>query len=137
MFMERLSKQKKLKKSFEKLVQKLKYQRSQTKIKLGDTSFKNCITKTFYFQKRNIFLSRGYRNIWNYPQVSLLKLYFNICGGGENRTPVRIRLMQNIYKLSFLIIVLPNFASGTKTKLNQLFFFHLKFKSKFETSLCL
>ena len=51
-------------------------------------------------------------------QIFSLELFTNICGGGENRTPVRIRLMKNIYKLSFLIIVLFNFVSGTKTKLN-------------------
>ena len=49
---------------------------------------------------------------------TILNKFSNICGGGENRTPVRIRLMKNIYKLSFLIIVLFNFVSGTKTKLN-------------------
>ena len=59
-----------------------------------------------------------------------------ISGGGENRTPVRNRVMQDAYTLSRPIGILFFLLSATKIRKNQPAEFHLKFADTFETSLC-
>ena len=49
-----------------------------------------------------------------------IEINFNICGGGENRTPVRNSLVINVYMLSLRIIILLFFKSETQIKKSQL-----------------
>jgi len=59
-----------------------------------------------------------------------------ISGGGENRTPVRNRVMQDVYKLSRPIGILSCHLSVTKIWKDQSAKFRPKFADTFGTSLC-
>ena len=57
-------------------------------------------------------------------------------GGGENRTPVRNRVMQDAYTLSRPIGILFFLLSATKIRKNQPAIFHPEIASIFGISLC-
>jgi len=57
-------------------------------------------------------------------------------GGGENRTPVRKRVMRDVYMLSRPIGILSCPLSATKIRKDQPAKFHPEIASIFRTSLC-